>query len=164
MVPANGRAALSFGVCGGGNQTQQWLSRHRRYKHVIKIAILGAGGMGQRHAQNILKVGNAEVVAVCSRSLASASKLNQDILAGKAQCFDDFDTMLQQARFDALYVCLPPFAHTGQIQKAAAAKSTSSSKNRWDSTARTPWEWPPWRKRIASWPRWASTCVSAAQP
>lgn len=89
---------------------------------MIRVAILGAGGMGRRHAQNILKVGNAQVTAVCSRTLASATKLNQDILADKAQCFDDFDVMLKQAQFDALYVCLPPFAHTGQIQKAAAAK------------------------------------------
>ena len=89
---------------------------------MIKVAILGAGGMGRRHAANILKVGNAEVTAICSRTLASANRLNDSILAGKARCFDDFYTMLQQAQFDALYVCLPPFAHTGQIQKAAKAK------------------------------------------
>ena len=89
---------------------------------MIKVAILGAGGMGHVHARNVLKVGNAQVTAICSRTLASANRLNDSILAGKALCFDDFDAMLEQADFDALYVCLPPFAHTGQIQKAAKAR------------------------------------------
>lgn len=89
---------------------------------MIKVAVLGAGFMGQTHSKALLKTGRAEIVAVCSVPLESARKLNESTLSGKAECFDDFDEMLASADFDALYVCLPPFAHAGQIEAAARAK------------------------------------------
>jgi len=87
----------------------------------MRVAVLGAGFMGQSHAKAVTKAG-AELVAVCSKPLDTATKLSQDITGGKAQCFDDFDAMLAGVDFDVLYVCLPPTAHKGEIAKAAKAK------------------------------------------
>ena len=41
---------------------------------MIKIAVLGAGFMGQTHAKSLVKTGRAEIVAVCSVPLESASE------------------------------------------------------------------------------------------
>lgn len=89
---------------------------------MVKVAILGAGYMGKVHATALTKSGNAHVVAVCSKPFETAQLLCDTVLAGKAQAFEDFDKMLGSVDFDALYVCLPPFAHAGEIQKAAKAR------------------------------------------
>lgn len=43
--------------------------------------------------------------------------------AAKFSCtpYSDFDRMLQEQRLDLLIVALPPYAHSGQVEKAAAA-------------------------------------------
>jgi predicted dehydrogenase len=86
----------------------------------IKVGILGAGSMGQTHVQRLLRMRGVQVTAVCDQDGACAAALNQSLLGGAAQCFNDFDAMLAMMRLDAVYVCLPPCAHDGQVEKAAA--------------------------------------------
>lgn len=85
----------------------------------LRIGFLGAGGMGRLHASRLLKLKGVNVVAICSRPMEFAVKMNDDLLAGKAACYEDFEQMLDEVPMDALYVCLPPFAHDGQVELAA---------------------------------------------
>jgi predicted dehydrogenase len=84
----------------------------------LRIGILGSGGWAGQHAQRITRESGARLVAVCGRNRAKAEEL-----AGKhgAEAYDDFSAMLTRARLDALYICLPPYAHTGQAEEAAKA-------------------------------------------
>ena len=85
----------------------------------IKVGILGAGFMGQTHARRLQRLRGVSITAVCDVNTARAAAFNKDILSNTAQCFDDFDAMLAMVQLDALYVCLPPFAHAGEVEKAA---------------------------------------------
>ena len=86
----------------------------------IRVAILGMGGMGCTHADQLLKMDDVEIVALCSTS-DNAQKFNEsrDI---SIPVYHDFDRMLDELEIDALYVSIPPYAHCGQIEKAAAKK------------------------------------------
>ncbi len=85
-----------------------------------KVAVLGAGGMGIKHTIRLKELG-AEVTCVCSRTTEGIRKYKESVNDSSIQEFIDFDEMLDKGDFDALYICLPPFAHTGQFEKAAAA-------------------------------------------
>jgi len=85
----------------------------------IRTAILGAGGMGRTHAESINKIDGANVTCICDEDTGRAKTLIEDLKIS-ANIYGDFDEMLAQEDFDLLYISLPPFAHNGQFEKAAA--------------------------------------------
>ena len=87
-------------------------------KRKLKAAFLGAGYMTTVHMKNLLKFPEITITAVCDTSVEKASAM-KDIVPDVTP-YDDFDKMLAGESFDILYVCIPPFAHNGQIEKAAA--------------------------------------------
>ncbi len=84
----------------------------------IRIAMLGLGGMGCAHADQLLNMDDVEIVALCSTS-DNAQKYNES-RSTSIPVYHDFDLMLEKVAIDALYVNIPPYAHCGQIEKAAA--------------------------------------------
>ncbi len=84
----------------------------------IRVAILGMGNMGRAHANQLRKLSGVTIVALCSRPVDDANRYNQESNT-QYPVYEDFDQMLDAEKFDVLYVCLPPFAHTGQLEKAA---------------------------------------------
>jgi len=85
----------------------------------LNVGILGAGNMGTMHARNLSKLKEVDIVAVCSKPLLTAKKLIKQINRESIPVYDDFNIMLEEAQMDALYICLPPFAHEEQLEKAA---------------------------------------------
>jgi predicted dehydrogenase len=80
--------------------------------------MLGMGNMGRAHAARLRKLPAVEIVALCSWPIDDAVNYNE--ANGTAYpMFSDFDAMLDAVSMDVLYVCLPPFAHNGQLEKAA---------------------------------------------
>jgi predicted dehydrogenase len=71
------------------------------------------------HAGNVSAAPGAEVVAACARSRESAADMLQSVDVDGACAYDDFDVMLDEAELEALYVCIPPGAHCGQVEAAA---------------------------------------------
>lgn len=86
----------------------------------IRVAMLGMGGMGYTHADQLRKMGDVEIVAMCSTS-NNAQRYNES-RSMTVPVYHDFDQMLDEVAIDALYVNIPPYAHCGQIEKAAAKK------------------------------------------
>ena len=84
----------------------------------IRVAMLGMGGMGYTHADELRKMDDVEIVALCSTS-DNAARYNESRSADYP-IYSDVDRMLDEVKMDALYVNLPPYAHCGQIEKAAA--------------------------------------------
>lgn len=84
----------------------------------LRIGFLGAGGWAGQHARRVAAEAGTRIAAVCGRTVAKA-----EALAGPhgAKAYDDFGRMLAAERLDALYVCLPPYAHEGQVEAAAKA-------------------------------------------
>ncbi len=85
----------------------------------IRIGILGTGGIAGTHAKNLERIPGVRIVALCNRHLEKAEKFNQRH-GGGAKCFDNFQKMLEEVEMDALYVCMPPGCHNGEVEAAAA--------------------------------------------
>lgn len=77
-----------------------------------RVGFIGAGGVAQRHARHLAELGNVRVVAVTDPNTAAAESF-AETTGGAAVA--DLDALLKTAP-DAVYVCVPPFAH-GDIEE-----------------------------------------------
>lgn len=86
----------------------------------VRIGFIGCGGIANWHMGHLAKIKDAKMVAFCDtdkdRALKAAETYNQD-----AKVFTDYKAMYKDACFDAVYSCLPPFAH--EEQELIAAKN-----------------------------------------
>ncbi len=84
----------------------------------IKVAVVGLGGMGKVHTGNLKNMEDVEIVAICdlSKDFAENFKKEQEI---ESNIYTNYDEMLETEKLDAIYFCLPPFAHNGEVIKAA---------------------------------------------
>ncbi|KHF36326.1 putative 4,5-dihydroxyphthalate dehydrogenase [Paenibacillus sp. P1XP2] len=83
---------------------------------MIRIGVVGAGIIATEHLKHIHRNERAELAAVCDVAPAAAERAARQY-GGKA--YDDFDEMLDREKLDALFICVPPFAHGNMEEKAA---------------------------------------------
>lgn len=84
----------------------------------VRLGFVGAGGIAEHHLGVLQGFADVEIVAV-----ADADRGRADHVAGRfgARVYDSGETLLEAGGIDALYVCVPPFAH-GAIELAAAER------------------------------------------
>ena len=85
---------------------------------MIRLAVVGIGRMGGKHARNFCKgaVKNAKLVAVCDTDLNAL-----DAFGAKhpgVAAYADYDKMLDEARPDAVVVATPHYSHSALAKKA----------------------------------------------
>ena len=80
---------------------------------VTRIGLVGAGGVAQRHARVLSALPEAQVMGVTDVQAAAAAALAEEY---GAKVFNDVQDLLA-AGPDAVYVCVPPFAH-GPAERA----------------------------------------------
>ncbi|HEV7718598.1 MAG TPA: glycosyltransferase [Arsenicitalea sp.] len=84
-----------------------------------RLGFIGAGGIAQRHLGVLEQFGDVSLVAFADpdfeRAQANAERFG-------AKVFDNYEALLEGVEVDALYICVPPFAH-GPIEDAAIARS-----------------------------------------
>src|SRR6266516_7255360 len=73
-----------------------------------RIGFVGAGAVATRHARTLAGFDDVQVVAVADPAVERAGRLAGEV---GASAYDDWRPMLERERLDALYVCVPPFAH-----------------------------------------------------
>lgn len=83
----------------------------------MRIAMVGAGGVAARHVRVLTGLG-AQVVAVADPAAPAAERLAADC---GATAYPDVDTALDARTVDAVYVCVPPFAH-GAPERSVLAR------------------------------------------
>ena len=81
----------------------------------VRIGIVGAGGVGERHARVLTALPGAAVVGVADHDRGRAGRV---AAASGAGPFPDARALVETVRPDALYVCVPPFAH-GEPERVA---------------------------------------------
>ncbi len=84
---------------------------------MIRVGILGMGFMGKTHAANLLQFDDVRITAMCSAPISDAKKFAEEHRLDCSIYEDGFD-MIREEKLDALYICLPPFAHSGQLETA----------------------------------------------
>lgn len=84
----------------------------------LRVAVVGAGGVATRHVATLASFDDCEVVAVADPAPGAAERLATTV---GAAAHTDVEAMLDAARPDAVYVCVPPFAH-GRPERAVLAR------------------------------------------
>ena len=83
-----------------------------------RIGFIGAGGIAHRHLGVLEQFGDVELAAfadpVEERAQGAAERFG-------ARAFSDLEAMLAEVPLDAVYICVPPFAH-GVPERAALAR------------------------------------------
>jgi predicted dehydrogenase len=79
----------------------------------VKVGFVGVGGIAGVHLENVSKNSHADIVAVCDIAEENAKKKG---LQYNASAYTDIDEMLEKETLDAVFVCVPPFAH-GDIEE-----------------------------------------------
>ena len=83
-----------------------------------RVAVIGAGNMGRRHANAYAQIPEAEIVAVFDLHAEAAEEL-----AGiySASAFTDFEELLANVETDVIDICTPTPSHLEYITAAAEA-------------------------------------------
>ncbi|MFW5789090.1 MAG: Gfo/Idh/MocA family protein [Spirochaetota bacterium] len=94
----------------------------------VRVGILGCGFIGGTHAKALAKVDGVEITALCDsergKAEALARRLADDPSAPVSGAGPSIHTRFGEmiaGDVDAVFVCLPPFAHDGEVEQAAAA-------------------------------------------
>jgi predicted dehydrogenase len=86
----------------------------------LRFAVAGAGGIGARHAQAIMDIDAAELVAVCDIDAARAADLAS--AHGVARHGTDLASMLAKGGIDAVTICTDHGSHGRLLEACAAAR------------------------------------------
>ena len=79
---------------------------------MLKVGLVGCGGISGAHVPAWDKTENAELVAVCDIRPEKSARYPGH------KCYEDFDKMLEENEFDIIDVCLPTFLHVEFALKA----------------------------------------------
>src|SRR5437764_564245 len=77
----------------------------------VRCGFLGVGGMASIHLRNLATMEGVTLAAVCDVAEGRAEEVGRQY---GATAYTDITAMLDGERLDALYVGVPPFAHTSQ--------------------------------------------------
>ncbi len=89
----------------------------RAFRKQVRVGFLGLGGIGSVHIQRLLKDERVHITALCDRD---PKMVQEKVSLTGAAGFTSWKEMIDAELIDALYVCLPPFAHDGAEEYAAA--------------------------------------------
>src|ERR1700722_15549375 len=87
--------------------------------NTIRVALMGAGRIGQEHAKNLVSIRGVEVRIVCDPRLDAAKMLRPVVRAEKVT--DQAEEVLSSKDIDAIIICTPTDTHAGLIEAAADA-------------------------------------------
>ena len=83
---------------------------------MLNVGFVGTGYVTGPHLKSLEQIGGVKVAAFCNPHLEKARKL---AAAYGANAYADCRAMLDAEKLDAVYVCVPPFAHNGQEEMIA---------------------------------------------
>ena len=87
----------------------------------LHTAILGCGNFAHRHAGNLQQLtDDFEMVAFCNRTVEKAEAFSQQYTKGQAPAFSNHHEMFEKVSLDAVVICLPPYAHSDEVEIAAS--------------------------------------------
>ena len=74
----------------------------------IRIGFIGAGGIAERHADCLGQMDDVEIVAFADPDFTRADRLGSRL---GARAYRSHQNLLEREKLDAVYICVPPFAH-----------------------------------------------------
>ncbi|HET9909882.1 MAG TPA: Gfo/Idh/MocA family oxidoreductase [Anaerolineales bacterium] len=90
-------------------------------RHLLRTALLGCGSFAHRHARTLRQLNDeVEMVAFCNRTIEKAVEFSRQYTNGQASVFADHHKMFEEVQMDAVIICLPPYAHSDEVDLAAS--------------------------------------------
>ena len=83
----------------------------------MKVAVLGVGGIGKTHIDNLKAIEGVEIVSICDVS-PGAEALAKEL---GATCFADCSAMLEASPAEVVLICTPTFLHEEQVRAVLEA-------------------------------------------
>jgi predicted dehydrogenase len=83
---------------------------------MLKVGFIGVGGIAGSYLNSLAKLEDVRVTAVCDVNRERAEAIAKP---HNASVYLDFHAMLEDESLDALFICIPPSAHTDQEAEAA---------------------------------------------
>lgn len=84
----------------------------------VKVGFIGAGKIAHRHMEKLTKIKGVRLISFCDIEEARAREAMRKY---GGRYYTEYRQMLEKEDLDAVYICLPPFAHTDQEILAAKA-------------------------------------------
>lgn len=84
----------------------------------IRVAVVGMGNMGRCHAMSLSTMQDVELAALCTNHSDNAEAFKKEH-GLECAVYSDFYEMIDVLPLDAVFICLPPFCHNGQVEAAA---------------------------------------------
>ncbi len=85
----------------------------------VRFGVVGGGLIGPYHMKAVLACEQAELVAICDVVPGKAEQLSNELTAGRAAAYTDYEKMLEHDGLDAVAVATPSGMH-GPMAVAAA--------------------------------------------
>lgn len=86
----------------------------------LRTAIVGCGGIASRHAQNLAAMSDKfRLVAFADNVEERAREFAVKYTNDDAAVYKDYRDLFDRSLLDAVFICLPPFAHDGEVECAA---------------------------------------------
>jgi len=82
----------------------------------LSVGFIGSGGIARSHTKPLSAMKGIKFAAFCD-IVEEKARAYCNEYGGKP--YTDFEEMLRKEELDVVYVCLPPFAHTNEVQLAA---------------------------------------------
>ena len=80
------------------------------------VGFIGSGGIARSHTKALAQLGDVDFVAFCDIVEERARSYCKEY-GGRS--YADFREMFDAEEMDAVYICLPPFAHGNEVELAA---------------------------------------------
>jgi myo-inositol 2-dehydrogenase/D-chiro-inositol 1-dehydrogenase len=84
----------------------------------IRIGFVGVGSVSRGHRNALERMDDVDIVAVCDTNGDRARAAAEE---HEAKAYAEWQPMLKTESLDALYICVPPFAH-GEMEQAAVER------------------------------------------
>jgi predicted dehydrogenase len=82
----------------------------------LRTAIIGCGNFAKRHANILVTLDDIKLVGFCDQKIESATAFSQQY--GGGAVYTNFARMFAELDLDLAYICLPPYAHTNEVELA----------------------------------------------
>jgi len=76
---------------------------------MLKVAIVGCGKVADQHAEQIFRIPDCKIIAVCDREELMAKQLQERL--NVQFCFTDVQELLDKAKPDVVHITTPPQSH-----------------------------------------------------
>ena len=77
--------------------------------HPVRVGFVGTGGIVNSHLRRLSRMGDVSITVLCD---VVEDRAHEAVATYGGQAYMDYHRMFDEADLDAVYFCLPPFAHS----------------------------------------------------